>query len=98
MREEKGGSLPGLTEYQYETDKEIQDAHQAAQDHLAAAYFTRLEQAFDDNFPLTAALLAIMERDLRSRLGASDTEIEEGFQRGWYKAAKAVVPLFMDRP
>ncbi len=97
MREENGGILPELTGEQYELDRKVQDFHQAAQDKTAEAYFSNLEEVFEREFPLTVVLLAILDRDLRTRLQVPDIDIQEGFIPGWYKAMKTVTPLFFEK-
>jgi hypothetical protein len=95
VNEESGGQLPPHSPAAYQAAKEQQYRLIAEDSERTSHYFKTQEDAFMHSFPLTIALVTALEQDLVDRLGASEVEIEDGYELGWYNALKVIMPSLM---
>lgn len=95
VHEENGGEMPPHSPAAYQAAKQQQYQLIAEDSERTAHYFRIQQDAFMHRFPLTIALVTSIEYDLRDRLGASDAEIEDGYELGWNSALKVIMPSLM---
>lgn len=91
VKEENEGYLPLLTDGEYEINKERAAVCRSAGDD---SFFLGMESAFSDLFPLTTQMIAVLQKDLLTRLHTQQVDLDEGFVPGAKRAIHTLMPLF----
>lgn len=84
--------VPLLSNEQYQAISDKNAALEDAQSDESANYFALLELKNAELFPKSLVVSQILRRDLTERLGVPEEVVYEGYDIGWWEAARIVVP------